>query len=154
MWVTHCSHIHMTSISLVYTPQSMGYELHTDSVFISSVESVQAVHRVYMSMQDLFNQFQSVILPEAINHVLMEDEGMLEILEELSTFKLTSYPNLSLMEALSRLAEDLLQAGLKVRKTEQQIFFKFVNLFLSFFTLSHVLSCGEVFCLCRGSRPT
>ena len=93
----------------------MGHELHQGSVFTCAVESVQAVHIVYMSMQDLFNHFQSTILPEAINHVLMEDEGMLEVVEELSTFKLTSYPNLPLMDALSRLAEDLLQAGLKVR---------------------------------------
>lgn len=67
-------------------------------------------------MQDLFNKFQSLVLPEAINYVLMEDESTVEMLEELANFRLTSYPNLPLTEALSRLAEDLLQATLKVRR--------------------------------------
>ena len=92
----------------------MGHELHSGSVFTCAVEAVKAVHMVYMNMQELFNQFQSSILPEAINNVLMEDEGMLDILDEFSTFKLTSYPELPLMDALSRLSEDLLQAALKV----------------------------------------
>ena len=94
----------------------MGHELLPGSVFICAVEAVKAVHRVYMSMQELFNQFQGTVLPEAVNNVLMEDEEMLEILEELTSFKLTSYPDLSILDALSRLGEELLQAALKVTK--------------------------------------
>ena len=92
----------------------MGHDLHSSSVFACAVEAVKAVHRVYMSMQELFNQFQSSVLPEAINNVLMEDEGMLDVLDELSSFRLSSYPDLPLLDALSRLGEDLLQAALKV----------------------------------------
>ena len=94
--------------------QAMGHEFHPGAVFTCAVEAVKAVHRVYMSMQDLFNKFQSLVLPEAINYVLMEDESTLEMLEELSSFRLTSYPNLPLLDALSRLADNLLQAAMKV----------------------------------------
>lgn len=92
----------------------MGSEFHPGSVFMSTMEAVKVVHRVYMNMQDLFNKFQSQVLPEAINYVLMEDESTLEVLEELSSFRLTSYPNLPLLDALSRLADDLMQATMKV----------------------------------------
>ena len=95
-------------------PQAMGHDLQPGLVFTCAVEAVKSVHKVYMNMQDLFNKFQSLVLPEAINYVLMEDESTLEMLEELANFRLTSYPNLPLTEALSRLAEDLLQATLKV----------------------------------------
>ena len=99
----------------------MGHDLHSGSVFTCAVEAVKAVHCVYMSMQELFNQFQSSVLPEAINNVLMEDEGMLDVLEELSSFRLSSYPDLPLLDALSRLGEDLLQAALKVCVTETTV---------------------------------
>ena len=92
----------------------MGHDLQPGSVFTCAVEAVKSVHKVYMNMQGLFNRFQSLVLPEAVNYVLMEDESTLEMLEELSSFRLTSYPNLPLPEALSRLADELLQATLKV----------------------------------------
>ena len=93
----------------------MGHDLHSGSVFSSTLEAVKAAHNVYTTMQDLFNKFQSRVIPEAIDYVLMEDESTLEMLEELSSFKLTSYPNLPLPDALSRLSDDLLQATMKVR---------------------------------------
>ena len=103
---------------ILFVPQEMGHDFHPGSVFTCAVESVKAVHKVYMSMQDLFNKFQSLVLPEAANQVLMEDESTLEMLEELSSFRLSSYPNLPLLDALSRLADDLLQAAMKVEYRE------------------------------------
>jgi PI-3-kinase-related kinase SMG-1 len=101
--------------------RAMGHDLHSSSVFACAVEAVKAVHRVYMSMQELFNQFQSSVLPEAINNVLMEDEGMLDVLDELSSFRLSSYPDLPLLDALSRLGEDLLQAALKRQQADLMV---------------------------------
>jgi PI-3-kinase-related kinase SMG-1 len=101
--------------------KAMDHELHPGSIFTCAVEAVKAVHGVYMSMLDLFNLFQSQVLPEAINHVLMEDEAMLEILEELSSFRLSSYPNLPLLDAISRLSDDLLQAALKRQQADLMV---------------------------------
>ena len=93
--------------------RALGHDFHSGSVFTCAVKSVKAVHDVYMSMQDLFNKFQSLVLPEAINYVLMEDESTLDMLEDLTTYRLSSYPNLPLLEALGRLSDDLLQAAMK-----------------------------------------
>ena len=78
-------------------------------------EHFLACLRTYVYVQDLFNKFQSLVLPEAINYVLMEDESTVELLDELASFRLTSYPSLPLTEALAKLSEDLLQAAIKVR---------------------------------------
>ena len=101
--------------------RAMGREFRPGSVFLCAVKSGKAVHNVYMSMQDLFNKFQSLVLPEAVNYVLMEDESTLDMLEELSSFRLSSYPNLPLLDALGRLADDLLQAGLKRQQADLMV---------------------------------
>lgn len=98
--------------------RAMGHDFHSGSVFTCAVKSVKAVHNVYMNMQDLFNKFQSLVLPEAINYVLMEDESTLDMLEDLTTFRLSSYPNLPLLEALGRLSDDLIQAAMKQQQAD------------------------------------
>ena len=64
--------------------------------------------------QDLINKLQSLVLPEAINYILSEDDSTLEMLETVTGFTLTMYPDLSIQEALAQLYEDLRQCSLKV----------------------------------------
>lgn len=65
-------------------------------------------------MQDLFNKFQTLVLPEAINLVLSEDENILEMIDTVTSFSLTSYRGMSIQEALKSLAEGLRECSLKV----------------------------------------
>ena len=59
-----------------------------------------------------------LVLPEALNYVLSEDESMLEVLELVTSFSLTSYPELSIQTALAQLGTDLRQCALKVERRE------------------------------------
>ena len=104
----------ITILLYTYVYQAMGHEFHPGTVFLCAVEAVKSVHRVYTSMHELFNKFQGQVLPDTVNYVLMEDESMLQLLEDLLSFRLTSYPNVPLPDALTRLAGDLLQAAVKV----------------------------------------
>jgi len=91
----------------------MGHDIQPGSLMRSTIEAIQAVHRVYVGMQDLFNKFQSLVLPEALNYLLSEEESMLEMLENVTKFSLTMYPTLSIQEALGTLAKQLRECSLK-----------------------------------------
>ena len=106
--------------------QAMGHDLQPSSVFTGTLDAVRSVHKVYMNMQDLFNKFQNEVLPDAINQVMMEDDSVVEMMEELCSFRLTSYPNLPLSDALSKLADELLQATLRVKFNRERGGIKFV----------------------------
>lgn len=67
-----------------------------------------------MYVQDLFNKFQSLILPEAINYILMEDEGVLEMIDTVVNFTLSSYPDMSIQDALSAINTGLSEYANKV----------------------------------------
>lgn len=64
-------------------------------------------------LQDLFNKFLSLILPEAINYILSEEETTLEMFDTVSSFTLTSYPNMSILQALGLLTDSLRECSLK-----------------------------------------
>ena len=66
-------------------------------------------------IQDLFNKFQSLILPEAINNILTEDEGVLEMIDTVVNFTLSSYPGMGIQDALSALNAGLTEYANKVR---------------------------------------
>ena len=68
-----------------------------------------------ISLQDLFNKFQSLVLPEAVNFLLSEDEGILEMINEVANFTLTSYPGENIRSALKILADGLRERSLKVK---------------------------------------
>ncbi len=65
-------------------------------------------------LQDLFNKFQSLILPEVINYILMEDEGVLEMIDTVVNFSLSSYPDMSIQDALSAINTGLTEYANKV----------------------------------------
>ena len=64
--------------------------------------------------QDLFNKFQSLVLPEAVNYILSEEDSMIEMLRTVSGFTLSMFPDMGIQEALSLLAEGLRDCSLKV----------------------------------------
>lgn len=55
------------------------------------------------------------MLPEAVNFLLSEDEGVLEMINEVANFTLTSYPGENIRTALKSLADGLRDRSLKVR---------------------------------------
>ena len=65
-------------------------------------------------VQELFNGLLSVVLPEAVNFLLSEDEGVLEMMNEVANFTLTSYPGENIKNALKILADGLRECSLKV----------------------------------------
>jgi len=101
-------------VTMTFLFQVMGHDIQPGSLMRSTIEAIQAVHRVYVGMQDLFNKFQSLVLPEALNYLLSEEESMLEMLENVTKFSLTMYPTLSIQEALGTLAKQLRECSLKV----------------------------------------
>lgn len=54
------------------------------------------------------------MLPEAVNFLLSEDEGILEMINEVANFTLTSYPGENIRTALKSLADGLRDRSLKV----------------------------------------
>ena len=54
------------------------------------------------------------MLPEAVNFLLSEDEGVLEMINEVANFTLTSYPGENIRTALKSLADGLRDRSLKV----------------------------------------
>ena len=54
------------------------------------------------------------MLPEAVNFLLSEDEGVLEMMNEVANFTLTSYPGENIKNALKILADGLRECSLKV----------------------------------------
>ena len=69
---------------------------------------------LYFLPQELFNKFQSLVLPEAVNFLLSEDESVLEMINEVANFTLTSYPGENIRTALKSLADGLRERSLKV----------------------------------------
>ena len=55
------------------------------------------------------------MLPEAVNFLLSEDEGVLEMINEVANFTLTSYPGENIRTALKSLADGLRDRSLKVQ---------------------------------------
>ena len=68
-----------------------------------------------ISLQELFNKFQSLVLPEAVNFLFSEDEGILDMINEVANFTLTNYPGENIRTALKSLANGLRERSLKVR---------------------------------------
>ena len=68
-----------------------------------------------LSLQDLFNEFLLLVLPEAVNHILSEEETTLEMFENVANFTLTSYPDLPILQALRLLTDGLKECSIKVR---------------------------------------
>ena len=69
---------------------------------------------LYFLPQELFNKFQSLVLPEAVNFLLSEDESVLEMINEVANFTLTSYPGENIRTALKSLADGLRERSLEV----------------------------------------
>ena len=63
--------------------------------------------------QDLFNKFLSLILPEAVNYILSEEETTLEMFDTVSSFTLSGYPDMPILEALGQLTDGLRECSLK-----------------------------------------
>lgn len=64
--------------------------------------------------QDLFNKFQSLVLPEAMNYILAEDDSILEMIDTVVNFNLSSYPGMGIQEALTALNDGLTEYANKV----------------------------------------
>ena len=62
------------------------------------------------------------MLPEAVNFLLSEDEGILEMINEVANFTLTSYPGKNIQTALKILADGLRERSLKV--TSSHVYLK------------------------------
>ena len=67
-----------------------------------------------LNLQELFNKFQSLVLPEVVNYLLSEDDGTLEMINEVANFTLSSYPGENIQSALKMLADGLRERSLKV----------------------------------------
>ena len=68
---------------------------------------------LFLPPQDLFNKFLSLILPEAVNYILSEEETTLEMFNTVASFTLSSYPGKPILEALAQLTDGLRECSLK-----------------------------------------
>lgn len=71
-------------------------------------------NKVYSLLQVLFSTFQSIIVPEAVNHVVSEDPEMLQLLRSLRSITVSSQPGVSVRSILDALNEEYHQAAINV----------------------------------------
>ena len=79
-----------------------------------ATKAVHATNKVYSLLQALISTFQSIILPEALNHVVSEDSEMLELLEAIRSISISSDPVVSVRSILETLNEEYHQAAINV----------------------------------------
>ena len=79
-----------------------------------AMEAVRTTNKIYSLLQGLISTFQSIILPEALNHVVSEDAKMSQLLEGIKSIKLSSQPTTSVRSLLDTLSEQYHQAAINV----------------------------------------
>ena len=75
---------------------------------------VHTTNKVYSQLQGVISTFQSIIVPEALNHVVYEDAEMLQLLKAIKSITVSSQPGVSLRSLLDTLNEEYHQAAVKV----------------------------------------
>lgn len=80
----------------------------------SAIKAVHTTNKVYCQLQGLISTFQSIIVPEALNHVVSEDAEMLLLLEGIKSIRVSSQPTVSVRNLLDTLIEEYHQAAIKV----------------------------------------
>lgn len=82
-----------------------------------AMKAVHTTNKVYSQLQGLISTFQSIIVPEALNHVVSEDAEMLQLLEALKSIRVSSQPVVSVRSLLDTLNEEYHQAAINVSST-------------------------------------
>lgn len=80
------------------------------------------------------------MLPEAVNFLLSEDEGVLDMINEVASFTLTSYPGKNIQTALKILADGLRERSLKVETAHTYAYVKHSAIHCS----SHHVKLGRI----------
>ena len=71
-------------------------------------------NKVYSQLQGLITTFQSIIVPEALNHIVSEDTEMLQLLEAIKSITVSSQPTVSVHILLDTLNDEYRQAAINV----------------------------------------
>lgn len=93
-------------------PQELSQE--TVDTMQSAMKAVHTTNKIYSQLQTIISTFQSIIVPEALNHVVSEDSEMLQLLEAVKSIRISSQPTVSVRNYLDTLNEEYHQAAVKV----------------------------------------
>jgi len=80
----------------------------------SALKTVHTTNKVYSQLQGLISTFQSIIVPEALNHVVSEDAEMLQLLRAIKSIRVTSQPAVPVRNVMDTLNEEYHQAAVNV----------------------------------------
>lgn len=94
----------------------LSQELNQETVGTMQLgmKAVHTTNKIYSQLQGVVSTFQSIIVPEAVNHVICEDAEMLRLLKAIKSITVSSQPAISVRNLLDTLSEEYHQAAINV----------------------------------------